>query len=225
MNLEQVLVGYARENLSIKNDWYRWRKINPNLLPLGIRLNAESQYSQNVELKQKLFELYLSGNDDTKIEVTNYYIAVWGGVRRNKLDKMKFYAFASPLDLMAQGVSGVASWSKALSIRNPSKYAIYDARVALSLNCLQIQEQVDIPKLFPLLKGQNKRINAGSNFVLEYSKLNSWQKIDASEFYDQYISVLSNVAVSLKVEIYVLEMLLFSHAPVFYTAVIEDKNL
>ena len=219
MNLNTAIVNYGRANLTSANDWYQWRKINPRYLPIGINLPTGNQFSQNVALKHSLSAIYAKGDEKEKIDVTEYYIAVWGGVKRNRADKIKHYSLGTPDELVARGVNGIASWSKAMCIRDPHSYAIYDARVAVAINCLQIASGVNSPQLFPLLTGQNKRINKGKKIISRYAHDHGWEIIGEDHFYQEYNNVLSEASGVLGVEHCVLEMLLFSHAIVLLDSV------
>lgn len=218
MSLEQAIIAYGTDRLTPTNDWYQWRNINPRYLPNGIVLSKGNQYAQNVSLKQQLCAHYSAGNEDTKIAVTRYYIAVWGGVKRNSAEKIRNYSLTPPNHLIANGVKGIASWSKALCIRNPNEYAIYDARVALSLNAIQVVYRVENPILFPLLTGQNKLINNGSKRIRRHACEYGWAETQEEQFYQQYNAILSSVANALEVNHYTLEMLLFAYAPYLLSA-------
>ena len=209
MNLLEALIDFGRANLTPSNDWYVWKPINPIFLPQGVVLSPGNQYSQNVALKLALSAIYAAGDENVRFNLTRYYIAVWGGVRGNKEETLHTYSLAEPPVLIALGKKGIASWSKALCVKNPTEYAIYDARVALALNCLQKWYQVDAPILFPLLTGQNQIVNSGVQAMRGYAQNNHWNTAD-QDFYHLYIENLSLAAVALDVEIYTLEMLLFS---------------
>ncbi|MGD0662048.1 MAG: hypothetical protein ABSD38_28660 [Syntrophorhabdales bacterium] len=209
MTLQEAIITYGKANLTETNDWYRW-PVNPIFLPAGITLPIGSPYAQNTALKIQLSNLYSTADDHTKQEITRYYIVNWGGIRRNTEEKIRLYALDAPASLIARGSRGIASWSKALCIRCPSEYAIYDARVALSLNCLQITGPVSPPVGFPLLLGQNKLINLGSRMVLRHASVHSWAVARENRFYQQYNSILSSAAQFLDVKLYTLEMLLFA---------------
>jgi hypothetical protein len=215
MTLEEAIVAYSRRHVSPSNDWYKWRRINRRFLPEGIRLvDQDNEYAQNVSLKQQLCALYCAGNDEAKIAATEYYIKVWGGVRRNRPQRIRRYALDQPNVLIANGRLRIASWSKALCIRDPGRYAIYDARVAVSLNVLQIIYRVEKPSLFPPLLGQNRLINKGSNILACYARENRWVEHLENEFYEAYNALIANVANELRVDLCTIEMLLFANAPV-----------
>jgi hypothetical protein len=212
MTLELAIIDFSEEHLTANNDWYEWKSINPKYLPLSVVLPQGNQYTQNVSLKTQLNDLYTNQNatDAEKQALTHYYIAIWGGVKRNRLEKIQSYALSAPAELIANGSTGIASWSKALCIRNPNIYAIYDARIAVSLNSLQIIRPVNNPQLFPLLTGQNKRINNGSKLIRQYATNNHWTSMQKNQFYQEYNQILSGAANALEVSVYTLEMLLFS---------------
>jgi len=212
MTLQDAIVAHGRANLTETNDWYRW-PVNPLFLPNGIVLPMGSPYAQNVALKLRLSDMYSTANDDLKQELTYYYITKWGGIKRNTEENIRSYALDTPASLIARGSKGIASWSKALCIRCPSEYAIYDARVALSLNCLQIISPVNTPILFPLLLSQNKLISIGNRMLRRYASAHGWGVAHEGEFYPRYNTTLSSAAQLLGSNLYTLEMLLFAKAP------------
>jgi len=212
MTLRDAIVDYARANLTESNDWYPWR-VNPRFLPTGIVLPMGSPYVQNVALKLQLSDMYSTADDDLRQAITYYYIVKWGGIKRNTEENIRSYALDTPASLIARGSKGIASWSKALCIRYPNEYAIYDARVALSLNSLQIISAINTPIEFPLLLGQNKLINFGNRMLQRYASAHRWAVAHESEFYRQYNNILSSAAQLLGSNLYTLEMLLFAKAP------------
>ena len=133
LTLRDALIAFGKTNLTESNDWYQW-SINPKYLPASILLPPGTPFTQNVALKIELSRLYSSTDNQTKKEITRYYIADWGGIRSNRDETIQSYSRDTPESLIAKGAQGIASWSKALCIRNPACFAIYDARVAISLN-------------------------------------------------------------------------------------------
>jgi hypothetical protein len=154
MTLEEAITAYGRANFTETNDWYQWRPINRSYVPAGIVLPEGNHFAQNVALKMQLSALYSYGNNQIKKDIIHYYITIWGGIKRNSDEKIRSYALDTPASLIAKGFQGIASWSKALCIRCRNEFSIYDARVALSLNCLQIVMAVDRPTNFLCLLGK-----------------------------------------------------------------------
>jgi len=223
MTLQDAIVALGNANLTEGNDWYPWR-VNPRSLPAGIVLPMGSPYRQNVALKLQLSDMYSTADNDLKREITYYYIVKWGGIKRNTQENIRSYALDTPGSLIARGSKGIASWSKALCIRCPNEYAIYDARVALSLNCLQIISPAITPIVFPLLPGQNKLISLGSRMVLRYASVHGWAVARERDFYREYSDVLSSAAQFLGTNLYTLEMLLFAKAPELLQEAFPDEE-
>ncbi len=223
MTLQEAIVALGNANLTEGNDWYPWR-VNPRFLPTGIVLPMGSPYRQNVALKLQLSYIYSTADNDLKQEITYYYIVKWGGIKRNTKENIRSYALDTSGSLIARGSKGIASWSKALCIRCPNKYAIYDARVALSLNCLQIISPVITPIVFPLLLGQNRLISLGSRMVLRYASVHGWAVARERDFYREYNDVLSSAAQFLGANLYTLEMLLFAKAPELLQEAFPDEE-
>jgi hypothetical protein len=184
-------------------------------LPSGISLPIGNQYAQNVALKLQLNKRWSTANAKRRFALAKFYVSTWGGVKRNKDATLKGYVAQRPSSLMRAGVKGIASWSKVLCIRDPYKYAIYDARVSAALNCVQIVERVKRGTLFPLLPGQNQTIQDAIPRIRAYARANHWIDVDKSECYETYIALLAEVANRCKAKntkIYTIEMLLFSSA-------------
>lgn len=213
MKLVDKIVELAHQYLTETNDWYSWKTINAAYLPAGVTLGIGNQYLQNIELKRQLHQLLKKDStEENKLKVIKYYIGTWGGVRSNKATTLWLYASSHPETLISLGRKGVASWSKALCIYDPDRYAIFDARVSLSLNLLQLNE-VNNPEFFPALLGQNRLINAATQRAKQLAISRNWIIIPDQGFYLKYLSVLTEASKITGAPIYTLEMLLFSLAP------------
>ncbi|MGV7929385.1 MAG: hypothetical protein AB2L13_10845 [Spirochaetota bacterium] len=212
MTLVQSLTQYCIENLTQTNDWYTW-KINEKNIPVKIDLPKGNHYQKNLTLKYELNKAWKTEADKIKKgEIIKYYIEGWGGIKSNSDDKMKDYMYSSPEYLLDYGGNGIASWSKALVIHNPDKYAIFDARVSISLNCLQIVYKVGTKKLFPNIGSRNKKVKEGQKLIKDYSNKNRWEKVNKTTFYLEYLSLLKEVTVTTNTNLSTIEMLLFSKA-------------
>ena len=108
-------------------------------------------------MKQASRNLFLSNVDTLK--VARYFVSDWGGVRSNRDKTLNKYISWINEGKYPNTIGGIASYSKMYSFYDPDMYAIYDARVAVSLNMIQFI--ADKPFLFfPYLKGRNKKIEA-----------------------------------------------------------------
>lgn len=213
MTLYDSIIKICKENFNEENDWYSWRNINESKLPNNIQLPEGNQYVKNIALKELLHLNWKNEIDiEKKGEYITYYIKDWGGIRGNKDVSMKEYQKNNAEELIKKGVKGVASWSKALVLHNPYRYAIFDARVSSSLNCLQIIDSVDSKILYPILSSQNKTIISANKKLKAISKNEKWKVFDNNTFYKQYLDMLKKTSEELNTNISTVEMLLFTKA-------------
>lgn len=189
----------AKHVMELDKD-YAWKM--PRDIPsgFGIKLNAaDSLADQSLALRQQL-AASLRKNPALCDKVVPWYIATWGGVRGNKAETMQEYVALAKRVLgghdiapwiEAQGMQGIASWSKALSLVDPARFAILDARVAISLNVL-----LDPAKQgqFPRLTSRNKMIVAAQAAHRNDPKRKGAKKLS----YQDYLTLLKEAAQACK---------------------------
>lgn len=211
-------LDFVNQNIH-KVENYKWKKINLKGAPCCIELNDyDNDYKQNKILRSTLNKSLLQNyTEENKYLFFKWYIANWGGVRSNKEETLKLYAKSSIENLIALKKKGIASWSKALSIVDPKRYFIYDARVASALNSIQIIHNFKNPIYFPELGSRNTVISGESKKIKAYNKrkndLKKWKKLGLSNFYNFYLDLLKTTAEKLKdkkIDPEDIEMLLFS---------------
>lgn len=217
MTLEEAIKKLAEDNVDKTNDWYRWREVNESKLPDGIKLPDGNQYKKNLSLKTQLnTKLKAAATHNEKKQLLKYYISTWGGIHGNSDETMNKYTRSTDNELMAMGSRGIASWSKALCISNPGKYAIFDARVSASINALQIIESTEAPNLYPVLTSRNNVIKKGIKLFKANAKTQAWEVAVDCVFYRKYLGYLKNAALSLDsnlgASVATIEMLLFAKA-------------
>ena len=211
--LTEIIVEYSKKYVNENNDWYNWREINEDKLPMGIELPEGNQYLKNVVLKKELNKKWKeSQNVEDKLILIKYYIATWGGIHTNSLESMEEYSKLSASQLIKNGKKGIASWSKAIVVHDPNEFAIFDARVAISLNCIQKLYGLNDAVLFPVLPSRNKIVALGNKLIKATAKSESWEKAYEENFYTQYLKILNSVAKELNSDISTIEMLLFAKA-------------
>ena len=211
--LTEIIVEYSKKYVNENNDWYNWREINEDKLPMGIELPKGNQYLKNVVLKKELNKKWKeSQNVEDKLILIKYYIATWGGIHTNSLESMEEYSKLSASQLIKNGKKGIASWSKAIVVHDPNEFAIFDARVAISLNCIQKLCGLNDAVLFPVLPSRNKIVALGNKLIKATAKSESWEKAYEENFYTQYLKILNYVAKELNSDISTIEMLLFAKA-------------
>ena len=123
---------------------------------------------------------------------------------------MRSYCEKSPVDIIKNGKKGIASWSKALTVLNYREYAIFDARVSVSLNGLILQQLDENSRYFPIMPSRNNAIKEFNQKLR--LKLNKQDFIDSDLFYQMYLDIIKMVARELNVGISEIEMCLFAYA-------------
>jgi hypothetical protein len=216
MGLVTIIPDLGTPLLGGPNAWYRWQV--PGDLPTGISICGTSAYHQNVSLKKSLHEAWAKGDATRRFELTKWYISRWGGIHRNSRDTIEHYAESQANTLINRGQWGIASWSKALCIHDPDKYAIFDARVSMALNSLIVLNGLTATEdLFPILSTRNKEIGRANAELKKLSRRNGLRFRHNDAFYLEYLKLLKTVVsrseTSHPIGVYTIEMLLFSLAP------------
>lgn len=98
----------------------------------------------------------------------------------------------------------------------PDEFAIYDARVAISLNAIQLLSRSESGVIFTYLSGRNKALTLFRNSEPTKTKnliKNGWQEIEKNKCYSFYLNYLKKVNSYFPTsKLYELEMSLFADA-------------
>jgi len=207
---------------------YEWPKKGLSLdllvkqLDQNYQLSGRNNYEKNVELKLLLSNEIQNSKLDL-YDTAKWIISSWG--RIPKLSKSTHNYIQSVVDQKyPKKLDGVASYSKLFAMFYPEKFAIYDARVAVSLNIIQLLSEEDDALFFPYLSGRNKvtgyqKTNQGFSRMPEFSRKQIsetskklWHTISRESVYPLYNQILNSVCSTKKLNVYDVEMLLFSKA-------------
>lgn len=117
---------------------------------------------------------------------------------------------------------GLASYTKLYSIVEPQRFAIYDARVAVTLNALQCNYQIKSGVAFNYLSGRNNTTGnttnkQGFSQQKEYSVTSlvkkGWERVTKDDTYQVYLDYLfACIEHNPDWKLYELEMVLFANA-------------
>lgn len=211
MTLEEVVFSFSKENISRLPSVYKWRI--PTTFPGGNITSSSVSATDSKKLKESLHTAWGHANVKDKAKLESWYVVVFGGVRSNNPKTLANYSSKSTHDLVQLGRKGIASWSKMLCVRDPSKYLIFDARVAVSLNSLLYSNGLLAQGMFPVLASQNKKIKQANKILREIKP----RPPERHDFYNEYCDLLKLVAGKLStseapVSAMDLEMLLFAQA-------------
>jgi hypothetical protein len=163
-----------------------------------------------------------SEGEQARRKLAQWIIKNWGGVRGNRDETLAGYVEMADAEGPQTPIKGVASYSKLLSIVHPSKYAIYDARVAVALNAVQLSIGGK-GIVFPYVSGRNKITGDSANqrgfaklrkFSARELERQGWAVIAPRAGYQVYIQLLNEVQSRFAPnhELHDFEMTLFSQA-------------
>ena len=178
--------------------WYSWNIDEQKLYKhTGARLNSDNLCDKNIELKWRLHDLFKRADCDSKQRLVRCYVQVWGGINGNSEETNRRYACHSPDELISRGAAGIASWSKALVLHDPSTYAIYDSRVAVSLNYIVARKGDrgrDERRGFPVPPSKNMHISNARKVCKTLSQRFGVACHDKSSFYLEYCRCIAKSA-------------------------------
>lgn len=211
-----IVESYIKNNISRLDSDYHWSMPQDIPADFGVTIDAtHSLADQACQLRHQL-AARLQNFPATAEQIVPWYISVWGGVRGNRTETLREYIRQVQRVLAgeniedwvrARGMQGIASWSKALSLSDPSRYAILDARVIMTMNVLLADQE----EKFPWLPSRNKVIvQAQRNFKTDTNRRLT---------YENYLETLRRVSGELppwrsghQSSLCQAEMILFAHA-------------
>lgn len=207
---EAEIAKFINEQLPNVKNIYDWKKPKMEKFPIQeYRLTGDTSYEVNRNLRSFINQL-VKDKHPQSASCQTWYVNNWGGVTSNKTETLEKYIVSSEQELIQLGKNGIASWSKILAVRDQEKYAIYDARVALSLISIQKVLKINDPIRFPMLPTKN------TSFVRPaYEKIKLWtnysEKSAPRKFYSVYLNILQNsIKNSPSYDIQDVEMILFA---------------
>jgi hypothetical protein len=137
----------------------------------------------------------------------------WGGIYGGSDDSLIEMAKQSPNELIARSFVRVASWSKVITLHDPHKFFIYDARVAFAINAI-IFAAGHADKFFPMPASRNTKIvGATSELAKNGIRFGRSTTIAGQNFYELYIELVQAVGDNIKKPAWQIEMALFAIGP------------
>ena len=214
MKFEDAVTQYISDHIGMLEIDYKW-KFSLDKLPIKIEFSNESLLNQNINLRNALHNEWKTATQEQRLLIISWYISEWGGVKANRSEKLAIYASSEPEQLIKRKAAGIASWSKALSVVDPFRFAIFDARVSSAINSIQIIKKVSNPRYFPDLPSRNKTIVSATAAAKTTVKKN-WKSASKDTFYQEYNALLGNIAAEIGggATLQTVEMVLFSRAEI-----------
>lgn len=205
--------GLGINNLSRNYVWPKKGSF-PSYSHLGnVDEGTGDNYTKNITLKEQSGGIW---NDGDKLEISNWVVAKWGGIKGNRPTTVANYVSAICAGHYPNEIKGVASYSKILSFMDPNEFSIYDARVAISLNAIQLLRGAKNGTAFTYLPGRNTKLKKFREMPLTQRRAllqSGWSPVAAKDCYTFYLNTLKQVRFELETaKLYELEMSLFADA-------------
>lgn len=208
MKILDALSKYIATQSDSLSSNYKWQFSLKKFPLANYALRGSNAYEHSLNLRTDIHNA-IANKSSFSDQLQFWYVRGWGGVNGNKESTLILYVESTDSELFKLRAKGIATWSKILSVRDPSTYAVFDARVSLALNSLQKKYKVDDPVLFPLLPSQNRSFVRDATVKIKGSEF--FTKAVDSDFYLQYIGLLKNATKNMKnVGIQDAEMILFT---------------
>lgn len=176
--------------------------------------NYDSMWQMNIDLHDAMGEYWLQIKHDPKkvFQYATWIVEGWGAIGGNYASTIQSYCNSILRFEKLEKHDGVASYSKILSAVNRRKYFILDARVAASLNILQLGFMDGCRQYFDVPAGRNEAIKK-FNATFPYAKFqNIGYKRYNKKVYSIYNEVIFFMAKHLGLSGIEVEMMLFSNA-------------
>lgn len=183
---------------------------------------ANDLAQQNIELKWHLAKHWASAALDEKIRIATWIVSDWGGIRRNAEMTILAYVNQADAERPATPFTGISSYSKVLAIKDPDRYAIFDARVAASINAIQIlgvsrkKQNPSNSLAFAIPAGRNSVVTDFRNNIGSLASLarGGFTPVEADTTFGTYLRLLSEVKRRVgSLSLLQIEMVLFARAP------------
>jgi len=182
-----------------------------------------NSYRANIELKKFLAQRWANGSFSDRVSLAQWVVKDWGGINRGRPETIENFVRQIERNELRFVFNRVASYSKILPCASIDDYVIYDQRVAVALNAIQVLKGVKDGVAFHMPPGRNKKVGyqgkkEGFSAQPQFKPRalvndRGWTGIKRDETYNAYLKTIRSVRHALnEVPIYDIEMVLFSNA-------------
>lgn len=185
-------------------------------------LNAEKDnWRRNVNLRYKLSEhwndLVRQDNLNDALAVTRWIVKDWGGIKNIADSTIKAHFLDAVYQKHFLPFEHISSKSKALALTNPDKLQIYDARVAVSLNVMQLAADTEVRLYFEIPSTQIRSIQHNEDCFQARVPQAAFAEFDfvpvtLEDIYSVYTQLLLKIARDMQLSPVEVEMWLFGLA-------------
>jgi hypothetical protein len=185
-------------------------------------LNQEKDnWRRNVKLRYKLSEhwkyLVKQGNLNDALAITSWLIKNWGGIKNISDATVEEHFADAVYRKYYLPFEHISSKSKALALVEPEKLQIYDARVAVSLNVIQLVADTEVRLYFAIPSTQIRSIQHNEDCFQARLPQAAFEELDFvpvpfEDIYSIYTQLLLKIARDMQLSPVEVEMSLFGLA-------------
>ena len=215
---QHYLYGFGEfDGIGCKNVAENYKVNTPSAEQFGIVIEGKTSYEQNIQLKKKLNEFWSKAAREKQLELSYWVVKEWGGIKTNTDRTMEKHFRNCSRENPELDYEGLASYTKILMAKDYSNYAIYDSRVSVALNAIQLVCNVERGCFFAYVDGRAKGITEFQNHE-RYKQFNlkkefpNWNFPHRDDVYSVYLELLKDLSLKTGFSISEIEMALFSDA-------------
>jgi hypothetical protein len=195
--LESIVSSYVSKHLPVLGDSYRWAFDMDKVQHLVPHIEGDSWAAKNLSLKNQLHQRWLGSDHSERVEIADYFVRTWGGIRAVRPETIDRYVAQLSKQQYPQ-LQGIPSWSKIAAVVEPQKNFIFDARVVMSLNALQLLMLGRIEVLLPQLQSRNTVVSRVDKLIRSQPSVKRAPRVGREhDFYKQYRDLLISSTASL----------------------------
>lgn len=166
---------------------------------------AENDWRRNIALRGEVSRLWREAVEADKLnlafDLARWIVKDWGGIKNINDSTIGEHHFAALNKLFSLPFEHISSKSKVITLPDPYTYQIYDARVAVALNVIQLAADTDMRIYFEIPSTQITWIADGEDcfqaripkaaFVEDFG----FEPMPTSEIYNYYTKLLLKLGV------------------------------
>lgn len=174
------------------------------------RNEGDSDGDRAVFLRHHLHSEFKKADEGRRQKIVRFYVQNFGGIRNDPEITPLWKTYADiPAEEFFNRLRRISSWSKALAVRDPGRFLIYDSRVATTLNLLQLDHHGEVALRFPVPPRRSLVLPRPNELRLRDAKVG--RRLKPSETYETYLRAMSEVEPDLEKRER-LEMRMFAEA-------------
>lgn len=187
---------------------------------------AKNDWQRNINLRKEVSRLWREAVDENNLnlsfDLARWMVKDWGGIKNITDSTIGKHNFAALNKLFNLKFDHISSKSKVITLPDPYTYQIYDARVAVALNVMQLAAGTEVRIYFEIPPTQITWIASDKNFIARIPRAAfvedfGFRVMPKDKIYSYYTKLLLKMSIETKSKLdpIELEMALFALAMPF----------